>query len=99
MENELEDLFTGMFTFPSPDQPDNKQFGMVGCTAAPDGSNGVAIILLRLQESGIAYENIGSSLKITLPEEQLRTLLPIVEKALERLQSLRKARNFDPPPG
>ena len=59
MQNEPQDLFTGMFTFPSPDQPDKKQFGMVGCTADPDGSNGLAIILLRLQESGIAYENVG----------------------------------------
>lgn len=89
MSNEPENLFTGMFSFPSVHDPDKKQFGMVGCTADPDGKNGVAIIFLHLRESGISYETVGSSIKIVIPEAEMRTLLPIVEKALERLQSLR----------
>ena len=99
MSTDPEPLFTGMFTFPSLQQPDKKQFGMVGCTADPDGSNGVAIISLHLRESGIAYEIVGSSLKITIPEAELRTLLPIVEKALQRLQDLRTSDKAEPSPG
>jgi hypothetical protein len=72
---------------------------MVGCTADPDGSNGVAIICLHLRESGIAYETIGSSLKITIPEAEMRTLLPIVEKALQRLRDLRIGNQPGPPAG
>jgi hypothetical protein len=97
MSNDPEELFTGMFTFPSVHDPDKKQFGMVGCTANPDGSNGVAIICLHLRESGATYENIGSSLKITIPEAEMRTLLPIVEKALERLEGLRVGHTVKPP--
>jgi hypothetical protein len=97
MPNTPEALFTGMFTFPSVHEPDKKQFGMVGCTADPDGSNGAAIICLHLGESGIAYENVGSSLKITIPEAEIRTLLPIVERALQRLQDLRISMAETPP--
>jgi hypothetical protein len=94
-----EPLFTGMFTFPSPQEPDKKQFGMVGCTADPDGNSGVAIIFLRLRESGITSETIGSSLKITIPEAEVKALLPIVEKAVKRLESLRAELSSDPPQG
>jgi len=99
MANEPEDLFTGAFSFPSPHQPDKRQFGMVGCTVAPDGSNGVVIVSLHLRESGVTYEADGTSLKITLPEAEMRALLPIVEKALQRLQSLRTGDKPEPPRG
>lgn len=98
MPNEAEQLFTGMFTFPSVLEPDTRQFGMVGCTSDPDGSNGLVTVFLHLGESGVVHEVEGSSLKLTIAEPEMRNLLPVVELALQRLQTLRSAQKSAPPP-
>ena len=88
-------LFTGAYTFPHPEAPDSRQFGMVACESPPNGA-GVITMFLRHVDTGIAVSDDGTSLQLAIPEALARAMVPIIDRVLAKMDDLRKSTSQPP---
>jgi|SwirhisoilCB3_FD_contig_21_35998707_length_276_multi_2_in_0_out_0_1 hypothetical protein len=79
--------FTGAFTFPDPANPDGRQFGLVGGTVAPSADRSVAI-MLRTEGTLIRCETVDAGIRIDLPADLLRAMLPVLTRCMAALDTL-----------
>src|SRR5262245_45095369 len=67
-----EQLFTGAFSLPDPDEPERRQFGMVAGWSQRTDVNGTVKVSLRHKDTGIYVEFNESAVDIEMPEAQAR---------------------------
>lgn len=69
-------------------RPAKRQYGMASCESPPDGP-GVVTVFVHHADTGVVVSLDESSVKLSLPEEHVRALVPVLTKVLDRIAQLR----------